>query len=176
MSDSETENKSARLAPELREMKLEEGDGAHPAAAGAASSQTSSGTHPQTPGADATPSKTRSKSAATSSPSKLDAHNGSPRVKLEHEEVIGGDITVKLEPGKAPKLARAASQKIVARAPQTFSHFPDATAEATGTFQVITDCIYAAKYLGTTEHALECDCAEEWGKGTLSFYFPIAIA
>lgn len=85
--------------------------------------------------------------------------------KAEHnEEVIGGEITVKMEPGQIPKLARSASQKIMARPAPLFDDLPDKTMEARDTFQVIPQCIYAAKYLGSTEHAMECDCAEEWGK------------
>ena len=87
----------------------------------------------------------------------------SPAVKSEQEEVVGGEITLKVEPGKAPKLARSTSKKIVTRAPQLFSHLPDSTAEATSTFDILSDCNYAAKYLGYTEPALECDCSEEWG-------------
>ncbi|KAI7517432.1 hypothetical protein KC331_g21708, partial [Hortaea werneckii] len=30
----------------------------------------------------------------------------------------------------------------------------------------MSECTYANKYLGTTEHALECDCAEEWDATT----------
>ncbi|KAK5046970.1 histone methyltransferase set2, partial [Cryomyces antarcticus] len=83
-------------------------------------------------------------------------------LKGEREEIIGGDITLKLELGKAPKLARTTSHKVVTRPPQLFSDLPDATSEATRSFQRIPDCIYGAKYLGSTEPALECDCTEEW--------------
>lgn len=77
---------------------------------------------------------------------------------------IGGDITLKQEPGKPPKLARSSSQKVIARPPQLFSHLPDSVNEARQTFEVINDCIYGSKYMGHTEHAMECDCSEEWGK------------
>lgn len=81
-----------------------------------------------------------------------------------HEEMVGGEITVKMEPGKALKLARTASQKVVARPPPLFLDLPDATEEAKETFVVLPECTYGNKYLGSTEHALECDCSEEWGK------------
>lgn len=96
------------------------------------------------------------------SPHKPSSNLAVPVVKPEQEEVVGGDITLKQEPGKAPKLSRTTSQKVV-RTPQLFSHLPDATAEATREFSTLTDCHYANKYLGYSEPALECDCAEEWG-------------
>lgn len=76
---------------------------------------------------------------------------------------MGGDITLKMEPGQPPKLSRSASQKI-SRPPQLFNHLPDSTAEAQATFQMMEECTYANKYMGYTEHAMDCDCAEEWGK------------
>lgn len=86
------------------------------------------------------------------------------------EEKIGGDITVKMEPGQPPKLARTAS-KVVARAPQLFLHLPDSTADARATFETMEDCTYANKYMGYTEHAMECDCAEEWGEYIICYMF-----
>lgn len=83
----------------------------------------------------------------------------------EHEEDLGGEITVKLENGKAPKLSRKSSQKIMSRPAPLFDHLPDATPEAVTKFQVIRDCIYGSKYMGSSEHdALGCDCSEEWSK------------
>ncbi|KAL1853832.1 histone methyltransferase set2 [Paecilomyces lecythidis] len=79
----------------------------------------------------------------------------------EVEEKVGGDITVKMEPGQPPKLSRSASQKIT-RPPQLFNHLPDSTADAQATFQMMEECTYANKYMGYTEHAMDCDCAEEW--------------
>lgn len=84
----------------------------------------------------------------------------SPAVR---EETVGGDLTVKVEPGKAPKLSRTMSHKIVTGPRQLFNDLPDSTDEATSTFDVLPDCTYGARHLGTTEQALECDCAEEWG-------------
>ncbi|EHA22428.1 hypothetical protein ASPNIDRAFT_51069 [Aspergillus niger ATCC 1015] len=78
------------------------------------------------------------------------------------EEKVGGDIIVKLEPGQPPKLTRSSSQKVVPRPPQLFAHLPDSTAEAQATFDLMDACTYANKYMGYTEHAMECDCAEEW--------------
>ena len=80
------------------------------------------------------------------------------------KESIGGDIVVKQESGQPPKLARSSSQKVVRRPPQLFLHLPDSTEDALATFEPIESCWYANKYMGYTEHAMECDCAEEWGK------------
>lgn len=92
-----------------------------------------------------------------------------PPVKAEPEEdsteqKIGGEITVKLEPGKPPKLSRTASRKVVSRPPSLFNHLPDSSEEACKTFEVIEDCVYSNKYIGYTEHSMDCDCVEEWGK------------
>ncbi|KAI9374517.1 hypothetical protein BJX61DRAFT_540761 [Aspergillus egyptiacus] len=113
-------------------------------------------------------SRSSSRSPVMKEPSELDEAN----VKEEGEngasgtEKVGGDISVKLEPGQPPKLARSSSQKVVPRPPQLFSHLPDMTQEAQKTFEVIEACQYANKYMGYTEHAMECDCAEEWDTAT----------
>jgi [histone H3]-lysine36 N-trimethyltransferase len=102
------------------------------------------------------------KKGATQSPEKRPSRSQSAdMLKGEREEVMRADITVKVEPGQPPRLA---SRKVAAGAPPMFDHYADKTGEATKVFQAITDCIYAAKYLGSTEHAMECDCTEEWGK------------
>lgn len=88
----------------------------------------------------------------------------SPAPKSEHEDLVGGDVTLKQEPGKPPKLSRTTSRKVERRPPPMFNDYKDSTSEATSTFQVITECSYANKNLGSTDPALECDCAEEWGK------------
>ncbi|KAJ6171689.1 hypothetical protein N7470_000756 [Penicillium chermesinum] len=86
--------------------------------------------------------------------------------KNEPEEKIGGNIVIKQEPGQPPKIARSASQKVVPRPPQLFAHLPDSTKEALATFEQITECIYANKNMGYTEHAMDCDCDEEWDPET----------
>lgn len=108
------------------------------------------------------------------SKSKSQSEASSPIEKDEDEqpeEKVAGSITLKLEPGHPPKLSRTASQKVVPRPAPLFNHLPDSTAEATSTFQLIDDCTYASKYMGYTEHAMECDCTEEWGKLRFSFPF-----
>lgn len=43
-----------------------------------------------------------------------------------------------------------------------FDQLPDATAEATSQFQVIADCLYGSKNMGSSDNdAFDCDCAEE---------------
>lgn len=69
-------------------------------------------------------------------------------------------------PGEAPKLSRTMAKKVTCRAPQLFLEYPDATSEAQRSYEVLKHCTYVNKYIGTTEHAMECDCNEEWGKST----------
>lgn len=61
-----------------------------------------------------------------------------------------------------PKLSRSSSN--VSRPPPLYTHLPDSTQDALATFEQIPRCVYANKYMGFTELAMECDCAEEWGK------------
>lgn len=82
-------------------------------------------------------------------------------VKAENESASTPDT----EP--APKMSRKASSKAQARlrTPPRFDHLPDATQESTKAFQIISDCLYGSKHMGSSEHdALDCDCAEEWRK------------
>ncbi|KAA8567582.1 hypothetical protein EYC84_008057 [Monilinia fructicola] len=86
------------------------------------------GSHSNTPGPVNSPSQTPSRTQSTSqTPTSEDA---------EDEETIGGDITVTVEPGKAPKLSRKSSQKVIPRPPPLFNDLPDATEEAASVFQV----------------------------------------
>ena len=112
--------------------------------------------------------KMKVKSTSQSLKSEDSVSRSPPEFKEEHTELIGGDITLKIEPGQPPKLARSSTQKVIARAPPMFDHMESKTEEATRGFLVIKECIYASKYLGSTEHAMECDCAEEWGKRSLT--------
>jgi hypothetical protein len=106
-----------------------------------------------------TPRRVKKEASSSKQPSAAQ----SPAVKGEREETIGGDLSIKLEPGKAPKLSRTMSQKVITGPRQLFNDLPDSTDEATSTFDVLPDCTYGARHLGTTEQALECDCIEEWG-------------
>jgi histone-lysine N-methyltransferase SETD2 len=109
--------------------------------------------------------KAASRRSSQDSKSASRSHSQSPvKDAEEQEQKLGGDITVKLEPGKPPKLARTSSQKIIPRTPPLYDHLPDCTAEATSKFQLMDECTYANKYMGYTEHGMDCDCAEDWGK------------
>jgi histone-lysine N-methyltransferase SETD2 len=116
----------------------------------------------------------RSPSASTPSNGPLDADRDTSTAKKEPNEANGQLSTstspIKPEP-KAPskpaKGSRAAS-KLPPRVAPIFDHLPDATSEATSTFTVLDACTYQNKYLGFSEHALDCDCSEEWGESALS--------
>ena len=95
------------------------------------------------------------------SPVKKESMAQSPVPKTE---VVGGDVELRLDADERPTLARSRSHKIARRSPELFTDTPDATTKATSTFSLLRECVYANKHLGTTEHALECECAEEWGK------------
>lgn len=86
----------------------------------------------------------------------------------KHEEVVGGEVTVKLEPGHPPKLARSSSHKIISKPAPLFHDYPSKTEESKHTFQLLEQCSYTSKYIGSTEHgSMDCDCTEEWGKPIL---------
>ncbi|KIW48204.1 uncharacterized protein PV06_00817 [Exophiala oligosperma] len=69
------------------------------------------------------------------------------------------------EPSKPAKSSRTSS-KLPPRIAPLFDHLPDATQEATSTFSLLDACTYQNKYLGFSEHALDCDCVEEWDPST----------
>ncbi|KIW20089.1 hypothetical protein PV08_00664 [Exophiala spinifera] len=69
------------------------------------------------------------------------------------------------EPSKPAKSSRTSS-KLPPRIAPLFDHLPDATEEAISTFSILDSCTYQNKYLGFSEHALDCDCAEEWDPST----------
>jgi len=112
--------------------------------------------------------RSMSSKSAQCSPARLPKTSQSPVAsdmsRSEHEEVVGGQVTVKLEPGQPPKLARSSSQKIRTKPAQLFDDYPSKTEEAQSKFDVIPACIYGSKYMGSTEHGMDCDCTEEWGK------------
>ena len=107
--------------------------------------------------------------STSQSPVKMDVPTQSPLTGSEkHEEVVGGEVTLKLEPGHPPKLARSSSQRVISKPPPLFRDQLSKTEEAKKTFQVLEQCSYTSKYIGSTEHgSMDCDCAEEWGKPTV---------
>lgn len=119
-------------------------------------------------GAPTSPGATNMNSS-TQSPVKSEKMSQSPHIiKDEHQEAIHQDMTTKSEPAHPPKPVRAGSQKIPPRPAILFDSYPDKTEESKSTFQVIGSCIYQSKQIGSTEQAMECDCAEEWGKSTMA--------
>lgn len=92
-------------------------------------------------------------------------------VKAENESASTPDT----EP--APKMSRKGpSSKPRPRTPPRFDHLPDATEESMKAFQVINDCLYGSKHMGSSEHdALDCDCAEEWRKYIYTLTPPLNI-
>jgi hypothetical protein len=158
MSGGDLEKKEEQIESDVRSLRLGRGTplGDEDAVGKVKSERTST---PITPKPELSPNK-RAKSG-TQSPVKSESLPQTPNGNME--SVVGGDITVKLEPGKAPKLARSSSQKIVSRPPPLFKDEPDMYDEATSSFEVVHDCIYAAKWLGSTEQAMDCDCREEFG-------------
>lgn len=157
MSGGDIEKKEEQIEFDVRSLKLE-GD-TLPGEQVTVKVKTERISTPITPSANLSPLK-RPKSG-TQSPVKNESLPNTLNGNME--SVVGGDITVKLEPGKAPKLARSSSQKIVSRPPPLFNDEPDMWDEATSSFEVIYDCLYAAKWLGSTEQAMDCDCREEFG-------------
>lgn len=166
MSDAGSDKSHAQLEPELRDMKLEAA-ASEGAADGAADSQVKvddvdSAERAPTP--LAIPPRLKSRSKSQSPMARHDADAPSPA--SAHEETLGGDITLKMEPGKAPKLSRTAAQKVVTRPPPLYLDLPDSTEAAKETFVVLPECTYANKTIGTTDPALECDCQEEYDSAT----------
>lgn len=150
----------------LSDMKLEERgssmDGLNTIAVGGTYSQAPT---PSSMKRSRSPTPTRMKTDSQS-PMKMRSASQTPKSEYDGEEIIGGDITVTLEPGKGPKLSRKSAQKVVSRPPTLFNESADVTEEAIGVFQVIKDCIYGSKYMGSSEHdPLDCDCSEEWSDG-----------
>ncbi|RYP18374.1 hypothetical protein DL765_003986 [Monosporascus sp. GIB2] len=65
-----------------------------------------------------------------------------------------------------PKMSRKASQKAAPRPVTLFSDLPDVTSESKDHFEVIENCMYGSKTLGSSKQdALDCDCSEEWRDG-----------
>ncbi|EKG19683.1 WW/Rsp5/WWP [Macrophomina phaseolina MS6] len=166
MSGSESEKSAARLEPEVRGMKLEPDSPTADGDADVKPTVEEDGTASAALSNGIPASNGRVVKSGSQTPAKSERSNRSPGDGSEREEILGGDITVKMEPGKGPKLARSTSQKVVSRPPTLYLDAEDKTEESKGTFDVIENCTYGNKYMGSTEHALECDCAEEWDPET----------
>ena len=119
----------------------------------------------------------KSSHSASHSPAKGSdaASPATPSDTQRHEDIVGGEVTIKQEPGQPPKLSRSTSRKIVTHPPHLYDECEDKTEEAKRCFQVIPACSYSSKYIGSSEQdSMDCDCTEEWGKATQAFvYFQI---
>ncbi|KAE9378964.1 hypothetical protein N431DRAFT_326970 [Stipitochalara longipes BDJ] len=165
MADDTRDTRAEVVDAALGEMKLEEGRSPSEAEDTIALNGTYDAPTPQ----DVKRSRSSTPMARKStsqSPIKKQSASQTPKSEDDEEEIIGGDITVTLEPGKGPKLSRKSSQKVVARPPRLFDDVEDSTVEAITVFQVIKECIYGAKSMGNSEHdILDCDCSEQWIDG-----------
>lgn len=114
--------------------------------------------------------------SSTQSPIPSEKPSQSPDAMKEgHEESFGGEVVVKMELGHPPKFARSSSQRTTSRSPPLFHSYEDKTEESKDHFQIIPACVYSSKYIGSTEHAMECDCTEEWGKTVELFVITICL-
>ena len=104
------------------------------------------------------PTKT-SHTTPSRSPTKPSSLIQSPSVKME---TMDGEMLTKRQSSKAAKL------RVPTKPPKLFLDYPDATGEATKSFSLITESIFANKWIGRNpnENGLECDCDQEWGKLT----------
>lgn len=162
MSQDSLDDKPVAVDTALNDMKLEESE--HAALDPISVNGTAD--HAVTPNGTKRSPSSSSRQSGTQLP-----ETGTPKSEgTEHEEILGSEIALEIEPGKAPKLSRKSSQKVISRPPPLFDDLPNSTAEAVATFQVIRDCIYGSKYMGSSEHdALGCDCSEEWSKYTFPY-------
>ena len=110
------------------------------------------------------PSKLKSSRSSSSTSVKSQATSESSVDKKDVKARSAGTGTTKMEPDHPPNLARSTSQKVISRVAPLFDDLADATMEAKSAFSVINACTYSNKFLGYTEHAMECDCSEECGK------------
>ncbi|UPK93453.1 hypothetical protein LCI18_004388 [Fusarium solani-melongenae] len=124
----------------MGEIKLEEGaNGARVKQEGSASMSTTNDSHDGSRSPTASNDGVKSRSESADTPSSI----------------------------KPPRLSRKASQKLAAtREPVLFDHLPNVTTESYNFFQVIPDCLYGSKHLGSTDNdSLDCECREEWRDG-----------
>lgn len=119
-------------------------------------------------GSDMSPSSI-SQRQSLQSPRKPGGSSQSSAVSTpKNEEVVSSSVAIKQQPGQPPKLARSTSQKVTPRTPPSFLDYPSKTEEAKDIFQVLPACIYSSKAIGATDHAMDCECTEEWGQSISS--------
>ena len=173
MDEIQTPRKRGEMEARVNQMHLTDATSFHEPA----SSARAEGVKVETNGAITSPEKTRT---YRFTPSPIKSENVSQSAQMMedgHLDVVdGGEVVVKMEPTHPPKMARVASQKLPSKPAALFDAYADKTEESKGTFQVIGACMYSSKQIGSTEQAMECDCAEEWGKITTTRAHAIWIA
>ncbi|KAI1448457.1 hypothetical protein F5Y02DRAFT_308564 [Annulohypoxylon stygium] len=106
------------------------------------------------------------KKESESTASSPNASKGSRSRSISPDEQKARSDSASTPDGHPPKIARKATNKMTSRFVQLFDDLPDVTTESYRHFQVIPDCLYGSKALGSTDHdALDCDCSEEWRDG-----------
>ncbi|KAI1005801.1 Histone-lysine N-methyltransferase, H3 lysine-36 specific [Podosphaera aphanis] len=87
--------------------------------------------------------------------------------KSEAKNVLMDDDTDSDVPETKSKNRQKSTQNISLNNELLFNDLPDVLEEATSVFQVIEECIYGSKYMGSSgDHdALDCDCSEQWKNG-----------
>jgi len=112
------------------------------------------------------PKKEDASDSSTSTGSKSASRSSSATTMSPDDAKPADDSALAQENGVAPKPSRKSSKLPPRNPPQLFNHLPDATEEACRTFQVISDCLYGSRNMGSSDHdALDCDCAEDWRDG-----------
>lgn len=101
--------------------------------------------------------------SASTTPNGLDTK--SPRANaLFDDPAVKNETESSIPENRPPKLSRKQSHKATST-PMLFDQLPDATRDACEAFQVINDCLYGSRNLGTSNsEPMDCDCAEEWCK------------
>lgn len=112
--------------------------------------------------------KVKASVSSSASTPRAKSEPGEPAVKAD-EDITNGHDSPRIDLAASRKNSRV-SKKVVPRVAPLFDDLPDATDEANESYSVIDACIYQNKYLGYTEHAMECDCSEEWGKSSTCFW------
>ncbi|CAM1502981.1 Fc.00g077570.m01.CDS01 [Cosmosporella sp. VM-42] len=107
------------------------------------------------------------KERSTSIPTPNDSNDGSRSPAMSQNGVKSRSGSADTPSStRPPKLTRKASQKKITREPLLFNHLPNVTSESRKAFQLIPDCLYGSKHLGSTDNdALDCDCNQEWRDG-----------
>ncbi|KAL7910027.1 hypothetical protein GGI35DRAFT_352645 [Trichoderma velutinum] len=103
--------------------------------------------------------------ASTSTPKPRTSEAPSP-ASLDGTKSQSDSVGTPNSTAKPARLSRKSSQKPTAREVPLYTHLPNVTDESCQTFQVIPDCLYGSKHLGSTDNdSLDCDCREEWKDG-----------